>query len=82
MLYFTQKRYSNLAHLANSIKHILINVPLFSVPGCPRDDLHWLRLPHDFPQEIRTLSRLAQHDVRCYIAAVGNPRHWVLPYAL
>lgn len=24
----------------------------FSVPRCPRDDLHWFRVPDDVPEEI------------------------------
>ena len=37
--------------------------PFLSVPRRPCDDLHWFWFPDDFPEEVRLVRRLPQHDL-------------------
>ena len=38
---------------------------VFSVPGCPCYDLHWIWIPNDLPQEIRTVGCIPQSYLLC-----------------
>ena len=44
----------------------------FSVPGCPRDDLHRVRFPHDVPASLRVQQCGREHVAGRHLSAVGD----------
>ena len=51
-------------HHKDTIKALTESNALVSVPGCPRHDLHRLRVLDDLLEEVRPQRGLPQHDVR------------------
>ena len=50
-----------------------------SVPRCARDDLHWVWIPDDLPEEVRAVRCLLEHDDLRPLHPVDHLGQWVSP---
>ena len=53
-----------------------------SVPRCPCDDLRWVWILDDLPEEVRTVRCLLEHDDLRPLHPVDHLGQWVPPPAL
>ena len=57
------RMFTPVINLMRNIRILITIKPSLSVPRRPCDDLHWFWFPDDFPEEVRFVRRLPQHDL-------------------